>query len=76
MNEMDVYLGPAPNIDSFARYLDLNDFHAAGVELAMSPMLRRTLDQIVQLPFAQPSAVVFARSKMPGAARLFAIGQE
>lgn len=77
MNEMDVYLGPAPNIDSFARYLDLNDaFHAAVVDLSKSPMLRRSLDQIVQLPFAQPSAVVYARSKMPGAAELFAIGQE
>src|SRR5580698_5168398 len=77
MNEMDVYLGPVPNIDSFSRYLDLNDaFHAAVVDLAKSPMLRRSLEQIVQLPFAQPSAVVFARSKMPGAAELFAIGQE
>ncbi len=77
MNEMDAYLGPVPNIDSFARYLDLNDaFHAAVVDLAKSPMLRRTLDQVVLLPFAQPSAVVFARSKLPGADELFAIGQE
>src|SRR5580700_10626202 len=77
MSEMDAYLGPVPNIDSFARYLDLNDaFHAAVVDLAKSPMLRRTLDQVMLLPFAQPSSVVFARSKMPGAAELFAIGQE
>src|SRR5271170_3234408 len=42
MTEMDAYLGPAPNLDAFARYLDLNDpFHAAVVELAKSPMLRR-----------------------------------
>lgn len=77
MHEMDAYLGPAPNIDSFARYLDLNDaFHAAVVNLAKSPMLRRTLDQVMLLPFAQPSAVVFARSKLPGAPEMFAIGQE
>jgi GntR family transcriptional regulator of vanillate catabolism len=77
MSEMDAYLGPVANIDSFARYLDLNDaFHAAVVDLAKSPMLRRTLDQVMLLPFAQPSAVVFARSKLPGAEELFAIGQE
>jgi GntR family transcriptional regulator of vanillate catabolism len=77
MNEMDAYLGPTSNIDSFARYLDLNDaFHAAVISLAKSPMLRRTLEQVMLLPFAQPSAVVFARSKLPGAAELFAIGQE
>jgi GntR family transcriptional regulator, vanillate catabolism transcriptional regulator len=77
LSEMDAYLGPVANIDSFARYLDLNDaFHAAVVDLAQSPMLRRTLDQLMLLPFAQPSAVVFARSKLPGAEELFAIGQE
>src|ERR1700683_4283621 len=77
MSEMDAYLGPVPNMDSFTRYLDLNDaFHEAVVDLAKSPMLRRSLDQVMLLPFAQPSSVVFARSKMPGAAELFAIGQE
>jgi len=90
MSEMDAYLGPAPNIDSFARYLDLNDaFHAAVVDLAKSPMLRRTLDQVMLLPFAHPSAMVFARSKIPNgegrksaesradaAREMFAIGQE
>jgi GntR family transcriptional regulator of vanillate catabolism len=89
MSEMEAYLGPAGNIDSFARYLDLNDaFHGAVVELAKSPMLRRTLDQVMLLPFAQPSAMVFARSKLPGTTRevpgsrvsaaneMFAIGQE
>src|SRR5271154_2123807 len=77
MSEMDAYLGPVPNIDSFARYLDLNDaFHAAVLDLAKSPMLRRILDQVMLLPFAQPSAVVFARSKLPGATAMFAIGQE
>jgi GntR family transcriptional regulator, vanillate catabolism transcriptional regulator len=88
MSEMDAYLGPASNIDSFARYLDLNDaFHASVVDLAKSPMLRRTLDQVMLLPFAQPSAMVFARSKLPAEEQkiggrpditqeLFAIGQE
>lgn len=75
--EMNAYLGPVSSIDSFARYLDLNDaFHAAVIRLAKSPMLQRSLDQVLTLPFAQPSAVVFARAKLPQAAEMFAIGQE
>jgi GntR family transcriptional regulator of vanillate catabolism len=90
IGDMEAYLGPVANIDSFARYLDLNDaFHAAIVDLAKSPMLRRTLDQVMLLPFAQPSAMIFARSKLPSAEdrraagskalaanEMFAIGQE
>ncbi len=77
MEEMNAYLGPVSSIDSFARYLDLNDaFHAAVIRLAKSPMLERSLDQVLTLPFAQPSAVVYAGSKLPRANELFAIGQE
>src|SRR5262249_33574511 len=54
--EMEAYGGPVSNIDSYARYLDLNDsFHAEIVKLAKSTMLRRTLDNVMTLPFAQPS---------------------
>ena len=64
-------------IDSFGRYLDLNEaFHSAIVDLAKSPMLRRTVDHVNQLPFAAPSALVFARSKLPKAAEMFTIGQD
>ena len=74
-DEMDAILHP--NIDSFARYLDLNEsFHAAIVDLAKSSILRRTLERVVTLPFAAPSALVFARSKMPKAAEMFTLGQE
>jgi GntR family transcriptional regulator, vanillate catabolism transcriptional regulator len=67
---------PHPNIDTFARYLDLNeDFHSAIVGLARSPMLRRSLDQVLTLPFASPSALVFARSKLPKAAEILVIAQ-
>lgn len=75
--EMECYGAPVANIDSFARYLDVNDlFHSTVASLAKSPMLRRTLDHIMTLPFAQPSAVVFAHSKLPRAESLFPIGQE
>lgn len=63
--------------DSFSRYLDLNEgFHSAIIDLAKSPMLRRTLDRVFLLPFASPSALVFARSKLPKAREMFTIGQD
>jgi len=73
--EMDAFV--PPNEESFPRYLDLNEaFHAAMVDLAKSPMLRRTLDRVFALPFASPSALVFARLRLPRAAEIIAIGQE
>ncbi len=66
-----------PSIDSFARYLDLNEaFHSAIVDLAKCPILRRTLERVTALPFASPSALVFARSKLPQADEMFALGHE
>jgi GntR family transcriptional regulator, vanillate catabolism transcriptional regulator len=66
-----------PTIDSFARYLDLNaSFHATLVDLAKSPMLRRTLDRVQSLPFASPSATVFARLKLPQAKELLALAED
>jgi len=66
-----------PTIDSFARYLDLNDaFHSAIIDLAKSPMLRRTLDRVQSLPFASPSATVFARLKLPKAKELLTLAHE
>lgn len=66
-----------PTIESFASYLDLNEaFHRAVVDLAKSPVLRRTLERVTSLPFASPSALVFARSKLPRAAEMYALGRE
>jgi len=74
-DRMDAML--PPTIDSFAQYLDLNEaFHSAVVDLAKSPMLRRTLERVISLPFASPSALVFARSKLPKAGEMLIIGQE
>jgi GntR family transcriptional regulator, vanillate catabolism transcriptional regulator len=65
------------SIETFAVYMNLNeDFHAALVDLAASPMLKRSLAHLTALPFAAPSAMVFARSKLPGAAGMLTIGQE
>lgn len=65
------------NVDSFAQYMDLNEaFHDELVHLAKSPMLERTLSHLKSLPFASPSAMVFARSKLPRSNELLTIGQE
>jgi GntR family transcriptional regulator, vanillate catabolism transcriptional regulator len=65
------------NEESFSRYLDLNEkFHSEIVSLAKSEMLRWTLDRVISLPFASPSGLVFARSKLPKSAEMHTIGQE
>ncbi len=78
--ELETVMPPAtltPTIDSFARYLDLNEsFHSALIDLAKSPMLRRTLDRVLSLPFASPSATVFARLKLPEAKELLTIAHD
>jgi GntR family transcriptional regulator of vanillate catabolism len=64
-------------IESFAVYLNLNEaFHSELIQLALSPMLRRSYDHLTALPFAAPSAMVFARSRLPGAGDMLTIGQE
>lgn len=74
-DELDAML--IPTLDSFTRYLDLNEaFHSALVDLAQSPMLRRMLDRVIALPFASPSALVFASSKLPKADELIGVAHE
>src|SRR6185437_15599078 len=51
-------------------------FHDALAEVACSPMLVRSLAHVKMLPFAAPSAMVYARSKLPKSAEMFIIGQE
>ena len=56
--------------ESFERYLVLNEsFHARLLKMARSPLLVRSLEGIVSLPFAGPSALVFAQAELPGVAR-------
>jgi len=64
-------------IDSFPEYMDLNEgFHGALVYLAKSEMLRRSLEQVNQLPFASPSAMVFPTSVLPTSNEMLAIANE
>ena len=66
-----------PDIDSYARYLDLNEgFHSEIVTLAKSSMLRRALQQVTSVPFTSPSALVYVRAKLPRAPHMFAVSHE
>jgi GntR family transcriptional regulator, vanillate catabolism transcriptional regulator len=67
----------APDIDSYARYLDLNEaFHSEIVTLSKSAMLRRTLDQVTSVPFASPSAMVYVYAKLPRAPQILAVAHD
>jgi GntR family transcriptional regulator, vanillate catabolism transcriptional regulator len=57
--------------------MDLNEaFHRALADLSRNQILLRSLANLNALPFAAPSAMVFARSKLPNAAEMFVTGQE
>ena len=63
-------------LESFASYMDMNEsFHAIIVDLAKSPMLRRTMEQAISLPFASPSAMVFPTSGLADADDTLAIAK-
>ena len=62
---------------SFPRYLELNEaFHSEIWRLARSPMLMRAIEQVVKLPFAAPSALVFGLAESEHSPRLSVIAQE
>jgi GntR family transcriptional regulator, vanillate catabolism transcriptional regulator len=64
-------------VDTFGAYMELNEnFHEELITLAKSAMLRRSIEHVKTLPFASPSALVFARSKLPRAAEMIFVGQE
>jgi GntR family transcriptional regulator, vanillate catabolism transcriptional regulator len=52
--------------ESFERYVDLNEaFHACLLKMAGSPLLERTLEMVLSLPFASPSALVLQHAQLP-----------
>jgi GntR family transcriptional regulator, vanillate catabolism transcriptional regulator len=66
-----------PDIDSFARYLDLNEaFHSEIVTLSKSAMIRRALVQVNSVPFASPSALLYVRAKLRRAPHMFAVSHD
>jgi GntR family transcriptional regulator, vanillate catabolism transcriptional regulator len=67
-----VHLG---DYESFERYLHLNEtFHARLLKMARSSVLERSLEGIVALPFAGPSAFVLAEAELPKSRDILIIG--
>ena len=65
------------SLESFASYMDANEaLHNAIIDLAKSPMLRRTLAQAESLPFASPSAMVFPTSGLADADERLAVAKQ
>lgn len=63
--------------ETFPQYLELNSaFHRELCRLAKSPMLLRTLEQVMMLPFASPSALVFGPAEAQHSDRVSRIAQE
>jgi GntR family transcriptional regulator, vanillate catabolism transcriptional regulator len=51
--------------ESFERYVALNDaFHKRLIKMARSPLLERTLDAVLSLPFATPNALVLQHAQL------------
>ena len=64
------------DLDSFWQYVDCNrEFHALLLEAAASPVLERSLERIVALPFASPSAMVQAQAEIPESREILVIAQ-
>ena len=64
-------------LEQFSDYARLNDrYHKLLIQLAGSPALTRTIERILSLPFASPSAFVLAQADMPNARENLIIGHD
>jgi GntR family transcriptional regulator, vanillate catabolism transcriptional regulator len=52
--------------ESFERYVTLNEvFHTKLLKMARSPLLERTIEGVLSLPFASPSALLLQHAQLP-----------
>jgi GntR family transcriptional regulator of vanillate catabolism len=52
--------------ESFERYVALNEvFHTRLLKIAGSPLLERTIEGVLSLPFASPSSLVLQHAQLP-----------
>ena len=73
----DVLRVPGPTVETFNRYVEMNErFHDALVELAGNPLLKRLIDQVRGLPFGSPSAFVQTQATSPESFRILLVAQE
>jgi GntR family transcriptional regulator of vanillate catabolism len=62
---------------TFEGYIELNDaFHTCLLELAQSPMLERSIAQVLNLPFASPNAFLHLQAEGPQGRQIMVLGQE
>ena len=65
------------DIESFARFLDLNEaFHFAILDLANNKILRRTIEQVYKFPFAAMSSRLLLSKNLPGSKEILPIAKE
>jgi GntR family transcriptional regulator of vanillate catabolism len=68
---------PALDDDAFLRYVTLNQaFHNLLAEMCGSPVTRREIDRVVNLPFASPSAFVVLQADSPQARDMLVVAQD
>lgn len=78
VDDVDVVIENLKNSPDVTEYVRLNDaFHVLLQEAACSPMLKRSLERLVVLPFAAPNAFVSVSRSNPDAVRqILMISQE
>ena len=75
LEEMDVDVHRA-DYSSFEHYVALNErYHALLLAAARSPVLARSLDGVMALPFASPSAFVLAHAELPESREILLLAQ-
>jgi GntR family transcriptional regulator of vanillate catabolism len=68
---------PALDDDAFLRYVTLNQaFHNLLAEMCGSPVTRREIERVVNLPFASPSAFVVLQADSPQARDMLVVAQD
>lgn len=65
-----------PSLEAFVRYISLNEtFHAGLVQLAKSPPLARSIEHVVSLPFASPSALLSSQAELRESREILIVAQ-
>ena len=74
INESVAALVHLADYESFERYVALNElFHARLLKMADSPLIERTLESVLSLPFASPSALVLQHAQLPESREILVI---
>ncbi|MGH2981959.1 MAG: GntR family transcriptional regulator [Solirubrobacterales bacterium] len=75
LEELDEVVHRA-DYESFERYVDLNErLHDLFLRAARSRVLERSLEAVISLPFAGPSAFVLAEAELPESREILVIAQ-